>query len=120
MFRSREDNMRRVTKVVTAILALVGLVSGQVTLSRETSNHVLADAVMGKIKPAKIMVQPVPGAASISKSLPFFSSGSLVAAAAALQGGVESAGKERSQENFAAPATAGGQTKNTIRCSDRT
>ena len=112
--------MRRVTKVVTAILSLVGLLGGQPTLSRETSNHVLADAVMGKIKPAKIMVQPVPGAASVSKSLPFFSSGSLVAAAAALQGGVESSGKELSQENFAAPATAVGQTKNTIGCSDRT
>jgi hypothetical protein len=106
------------------MLSAAGLLIGPPSFSRETSTHVLADVVSGKIKPAKITVQPVPDSASVTRALPFFSSGPLMAAATAQRLGAEGSSEKNAAESAAENANAlsavAGQTNNTVGCSERT
>jgi hypothetical protein len=104
------------------VLLAVGLYAGATASAQERSKHVLHDAATGKIKPARITVQPAPNAASITKTMPFFSSGTLKAAEAALRLGIDR-GEEASLSEISpldASTSGGGQVRNTIGCSNRT
>ncbi|MFL6606539.1 MAG: hypothetical protein ACJ8R9_35140 [Steroidobacteraceae bacterium] len=111
--------MRRTTRGIMLVLSAIGLLSSPPGSAREPSSHVLADAVTGRIKPAKITVQPAPNAAPVTKTLPFFSSGPLMAAAAGLRLGAASAKEERATEDMTAQSPVTGQARNTIGCSQR-
>jgi len=55
--------MTRTAQRIMVMLSAAGLLASSPGFTRETSSHVLADAVTGRIKPAKITVQPAPNAA---------------------------------------------------------
>src|SRR3569833_2595085 len=90
--RLRESIMTRTSRGIMLMLSAAGLLTGPPSFSRETSTHVLADVVAGKIKPAQLTVQPAPNSASVTRALPFFSSGPLMAAAAARRRGAGGGG----------------------------
>jgi hypothetical protein len=112
--------MTRTASGIMVMLSAAGLLASPPGFGREASSHVLTDVVTGRIKPAKITVQPAPNAAPVTKTLPFFSSGPLMAAAAALRLGAENSSEEKAKENVNALSAVAGQSKNTIGCSDRT
>jgi hypothetical protein len=111
--------MKRTAKRIMVMLSVLGLLAAPIAFAQETGKHIVADAATGKIRPAKITVQPGPNMAPLTRTLPFFSSGPLMAAAAALHPEAGAA-----PEAFAAEAngasSAGGQARNTVGCSDRT
>src|SRR5690348_4956689 len=117
MARSREGIMRRTARGIMVMLSAAGLLAGPPSFSRETSSHVLADVVTGKIKPAKITVQPTPNTAPVTRALPFFSSGPLMAAATALRLGAERGNEAQAEQNVNALSAVAGQAKNTLGCS---
>jgi len=112
--------MTRTSRGIMLMLSAAGLLTGPPSFSRETSTHVLADVVAGKIKPAKITVQPAPNSASVTRALPFFSSGPLMAASTAQRLGAEGSSEENAAQNANALSAVAGQAKNTLGCSDRT
>jgi hypothetical protein len=116
------STMKRTVKVVWIALLAIGLFAGANASAQEHSKHVLHDAATGEIKAARITVQPAPNAAPITKTMPFFSAGTLKAAEAALR-----LGFDRGEEAFFdqsgevnALSLGGGQVQNTIGCSNRT
>jgi hypothetical protein len=112
--------MKRTSKGIMVMLSAVGLLADPIASAGETSKHVLQDAAAGTIKPAKITVQPAPNAAPITKTMPFFSSGPLMAAAAALRLGADRGTEAIGDEGANALSSEGGQVRNTIGCSNRT
>ena len=112
--------MRRTARGIMVMVSAAGLLASPPGLGREASSHVLTDVVTGRIKPAKITVQPAPNAAPVTKTLPFFSSGPLMAAAAALSLGAENSSGDQARANGNALSAVAGQSQNTIGCSDRT
>jgi hypothetical protein len=106
--------MTRTARGIMMMLFAAGLLASPPGFGREASSHVLADAVTGAIKPAKITVQSAPRAPPITKTLPFFSSGPLMAAAAALRLGPESSSENKAEENVNALSAGTGQTKNCL------
>lgn len=110
--------MTSIIRALALTLALAGLV-GTAT-AQESSKHVLRDAATGKIKPAKITVRG-PNGASITKTMPFFSAGTLKAAEIARFSAppdlADEAGADGSGPNLGA---GGGQSANTVGCRDRT
>ena len=110
--------MKRTVKGALIALWAIGLFAGATAAAQQRSTHVLQDAATGKIQPARITLQPAPGAAPITKTMPFFSAGTLETAEAALRLGID-----RGEEAFVSDVnalTAGGQVQNTIGCSNRT
>src|SRR3981081_3979119 len=83
------STMKRTVKVVWIALLAIGLFAGANASAQEHSKHVLHDAATGEIKAARITVQPAPNAAPITKTMPFFSAGTLKAAEAALRLGFD-------------------------------
>jgi hypothetical protein len=114
--------MKRILKGALVTLCAIGIFASAIASAQERSKHVLRDAATGKIKPAKIRVQPSPNAAPVTKTMPFFSSGTLKVAEAALRSGVD-----RDEEAFLdesgsvnASALGNGQVQRTVGCSNRT
>src|SRR5437762_3047219 len=56
----RESIMTRIARRIMVMLSVAGALASAPGYSGEPSSHVLADAVTGKIKPAKITAQPAP------------------------------------------------------------
>jgi hypothetical protein len=112
--------MTRTIRALALALAAVGLLAGTAT-AQERSKHVLHDVVTGKIKPAQITVRPAPDAALITKTMPFFSSGTLKAAEIALRSGPDHADEALADGSGPNLAAAGGaQAPNTVGCGNRT
>ena len=82
--KSRSTIKGTVKGACLALLA-IGLFSGASASAQERSKHVLHDAATGEIKPAKLTVRPALNAAPITKTMPFFSGGTLKAAEVALR-----------------------------------
>jgi hypothetical protein len=112
--------MMRTASGFMVLLSASALLAGPPSFSREASSHVLADVVTGKIKPAKITAQSAPGVAPVTRTLPFFSSGPLMAAATARRLGAERGNDEQTEENPSALSAVAGQARNTVGCSERT
>jgi hypothetical protein len=112
--------MRRTMTAVLLAASALGLFGGTAA-AQERSQHVLRDVVTGKIKPAQITVRPTPDAAPITKTMPFFSSGTLKAAEIALRSGPDHADEALADGSGPNLAAAGGaQAPNTVGCGNRT
>ncbi|MDB6089142.1 MAG: hypothetical protein JWN85_1926 [Gammaproteobacteria bacterium] len=112
--------MNKTARRIMVMLSVCGVLAAQFVSAQEASKHVLRDAVTGTIKPAKIAVRPASNATAMTKRMPFFSSGPLMAVAAAMR-----VGQDRGEEAFGdegpnAAGSGGGQVRNTIGCSNRT
>jgi hypothetical protein len=114
--------MKRIVKGTLVALSAIGLFAGGTASAQEHRKHVLHDAASGELKPAKITVQPALNAAPITKTMPFFSGGTLKAAEAALSSGVDRDEEASSDEGGPVNTSfsGGGQVRNTIGCSERT
>jgi hypothetical protein len=112
--------MKRTARRIMVVLSAFGLCVGSIASAQEKSKHVLVDAATGTIKPGKITVQTAPNAAPVTKRMPFFSSGPLMAAAAALRLGTDRGDEAFGDEGPNDSSSAGGQVRNTIGCSNRT
>jgi hypothetical protein len=114
--------MKRTLKGIFVALSAIGLFAVATASAQERSNHVLHDAATGELKPEKIMVQSAPNAAPITKTMPFFSGGTLKAAEAALGLGIDRDEQASSDEGGPLDASSleGGQAPKTIGCSERT
>jgi hypothetical protein len=112
--------MKSTARRIMVVLTAFGLCVGSIASAQEKSKHVLVDAATGTIKPAKITVQAAPNAAPVIKRMPFFSSGPLMAAAAALRLGTDRGDEAFGDEGPNDSSSAGGQVRNTIGCSNRT
>src|SRR5262249_23069487 len=110
--------MKRTIKQTLVALSAIGVFGCATTAAQQPSKHVLQDAATGHVQPAKITLQPTPGAAAITKTMPFFSAGTLEGAEAALRPGIDH-GEEAFVGNVNA-LTGGGQVQDTIGCSNRT
>jgi hypothetical protein len=111
--------MKKRVQGVLFALSAVGLFAG--AGAQEQSRHVLYDVVVGAIKRPTITVQTTPGAAPVTRRLPFISSGALKAAEIAARfGGDPGDGAFGDANGPNAPATVAGEVPNTIGCSDRT
>jgi len=109
--------MKRTIKQTLVALSAIGVFGCATTAAQQPSKHVLQDAATGHVQPARITLQPTPGAAAITKTMPFFSAGTLQGAEAALRPGIDH-GEEAFVGNVNA-LTAGGQVQDTIGCSNR-
>jgi hypothetical protein len=116
--------MKRTVKGAWVALFAIGMFAGATVSAQELSKHVLQDAATGELKPAKITVRPAPNAAPITKTMPFFSAGTLKAAEAALRLGLdrgeEALFDQSGEVNALSTGGGGGQVRNTIGCSNRT
>lgn len=113
--------MQRTSRRSWVVLCAVGLVAGGTTLAQEHSKHVLNDAVTGAIRPGTIPVQSAGSTAPKAKTMPFFSSGTLNAAAAVLREAREPGAKALADQSAVMSAsTSGGQAPQTVGCSERT
>lgn len=113
--------MRRRVKEVLVAVSAIGFIASATAFAQERREHVLRDAATGDLRPAKITVRPSPFAAPVTKTMPFFSSGTLHAVAAALEKGPDRDEVDLVDQGAAVSATpSGGQAQNTIGCSNRT
>ena len=112
--------MKRTARRLMVVLSAFGLGVGAIASAQETSKHVLVDAATGTLKPAKITVQTSPNARPTTRTMPFFSSGPLMAASAALRMGTDRGDEAFGDEGPPASSSSGGQVRNTIGCSNRT
>jgi len=88
--------------------------------AQEYRAHVVHDAATGYLRPGKLIVQPSPSAPPLTKTMPFFSSGVLNAARAALQQGPDRNEEALGQRSGSGDGTSsGGQAQRTIGCSQR-
>jgi hypothetical protein len=120
--KKSRSTLKGMVKGAWVALFAIGLFAAATVSAQERSKHVLQDAANGELKPAKITVRPAPNAAPITKTMPFFSAGTLKAAEAAQRSGLdrgEEALFDQSGE-VNALSTGGGQVRNTIGCSNRT
>src|SRR5712692_9507209 len=120
--KKRRSTMKGTFKGAWVALFAIGLFAGATASAQERSKHVLHDAATGEIEPAKITVRPALNAAPITKTMPFFSGGTLKAAEVALRFGLDR-GEEASLDESSplnASSSGGGQAQNTIGCSERT
>src|SRR5215831_20672193 len=112
--------MKRALKLAMLAGCALGLLVGTAS-AQERSEHVLHDAVTGKIEPGKITVRTAPNAAPVTKIMPFISTGLLEAAKIALHvdvDHVDQALADAGGPNASAPG--GGQSPNTVGCGNRT
>src|SRR5712691_8646494 len=119
--KSRSTIKGTVKGACLALLA-IGLFAGASASAQERSKHVLHDAATGESKPAKLTVRPALNASPITKTMPFFSGGTLKAAEVALRFGLDR-GEEADLDGSSplnASSSGGGQVQNTIGCSERT
>src|SRR2546427_1767716 len=119
--RIRRGAMKRTVQGTLVALSAIGLFAIATASAQERSNHVLHDAATGELKPEKITVQSAPNAAPITKTMPFFSGGTLKAAEAALGLGIDRDEEASSDEGSQLDASSldGGQVPKTIGCSER-
>jgi hypothetical protein len=114
--------MKRTVEGALVALAAIGLFGCATASAQEGSKHVLHDAATGDLKPAKLTVQPALNAAPTTKTMPFFSGGTLKAAEAALRFGLDRGEEADFDEStpLNASSSGGGQAPTTIGCSNRT
>lgn len=113
--------MQRTSQWACVMLCAVGLVAEETALAQQHSTHVLNDAVTGAIRPGTIPVQSAGNAAPPIKTMPFFSSGTLNAAAAALRDATHFGARALADQSAVMGAsTSGGQAPKTVGCSERT
>jgi hypothetical protein len=113
--------MQRTSQWACVVLCAVGLVAEGTALAQQHSTHVLSDAVTGAIRPGTIPVQSAGNAAPTIKTMPFFSSGTLNAAAAALRDATDSGAQALADQSAVmGKSTSGGQAPKTVGCSERT
>jgi hypothetical protein len=110
--------MTRFIRALALTLALAGLV-GTAT-AEESGKHVLRDAAAGKIKAAKITVRSGPNGATITKTMPFFSAGTLKAAEIARFTTPDLADEALADGSGPNLGAGGGQSPNTVGCGNRT
>src|SRR5713101_3086889 len=117
----RRSSMKGTARGTLVALSAIGLFAVATAFAQERSNHVLHDAATGELKPEKITVQSAPNAAPITKTMPFFSGGTLKAAEAALGLGIDRDEEASSDEGSQLDASSldGGQVPKTIGCSER-
>ena len=113
--------MQRTSQWAWVVLCAVGLVAERTALAQEHSKHVLNDAVTGAIRPGTIPVQSAGNAAPMVKRMPFFSPGTLNAAAAFLREAKDRGAQTLADQGAVMGApTSGGQAPQTLGCSERT
>src|SRR5215472_2547378 len=112
--------MKRALKLAMLAGCALGLLVGTAS-AQERSEHVLHDAITGKIEPGKITVRTAPNAAPVTKTMPFISTGLLEAAKIAAHFGVDHADEALADAGGTNASAAGGaQSPNTVGCGNRT
>ena len=74
--------MNRIVKRTLVLAGALALCAGHDVLAQQPSKHVLHDVVSGKIAAPQLTVRTSPDAAPVTRRLPFFSTGPLLAAQA--------------------------------------